>query len=181
MNPGFNPMTNVGKTAKVVSSIRDRYIQMYGFDIKSYGCLTENELTEVGEVSYFAKRQPKILKFYPSFKTKYGLLAFAKKGMVDELVDNASVKGYVRSTDDVNEGDLVRLDYSFYEGTVNVKYYIVTKVLVTSIVNPIGKEIFLTTYTLPISKQETNNKKYDYSKVDPNKDYTNDNPDEFIM
>lgn len=157
----------VNKSSQNIASIRDRYIDLYGFELFSYGCLTENELTEVGEVSYFSTRQPKLIKFLPAFKNKSALLPYAKKGMVDELEEKSSVKGYVKTTEDINEGDLLKIEYSYFEGTLNVKYYIVKKVLVKSIVNVIGKEIMLSTYTLPISKKELNNKTYDYATVFP--------------
>jgi phage host-nuclease inhibitor protein Gam len=157
----------VSNTAQTIAKIRNQYIENVGLETEVYTNYQEKDLTEFGEVSYFTTRTPKIIKFLPALKTKYSLQPMGRAGIVNELVGKSVFNGFIKTTEELNKGDLIKLTYSYADGTVNIKFYIVKNVEVYSVISSIGKKVTFTTYFLPVSYQEISNYPENYLNSQP--------------
>jgi hypothetical protein len=131
--------------------LRDNHIQRYGIDVMVFTNNNQNNLTSLGEVSYFAERQGHVITILPNFQLDYVLLPFNAKGRADETDADKLLEAYVKTIEDVNKGDVIELTYSYYTDTVDRKYYQIGDVIVNSVYQPISKRILMHPYYLPVS------------------------------
>jgi len=147
--------TLIDKSASTVGALRDKYIDQYGIPVMVFTNNNSEDLTTFGEVSYFAKRQGHVITLLPNFDIQYFLLPFNEKGKVDELDASKLLEGYVKLSEDINRGDVIEVTYSYFENTLDRKYYQVTKVLLNAVQSPVSKMIYMTPYFLPVSPAES--------------------------
>ena len=132
--------------------LRDNHIQRYGIQVMVFTNNNRNNLTSLGEVSYFAERQGHVITLLPNFNIEYTLLSFNKKGRADETSSEQELEAFVKLAEDINQGDVIELTYSFYQNTTDRKYYQIGEVLVSSVMEPISKRILMHPYSLPVSE-----------------------------
>lgn len=154
-------------SAKQAAATRDQYIEMNGLDFQTYSIGNKSELTAVGETSLYATRTWRSIKVLPAFKTSYILLPVGVPGRVNELRGKQVYNAYVKTTENVNKGDLLKTEYSFSDGTVDVKYYEVQDVEVHGVLVILGKKLILSTYTSPISSEEIESNMENFTTVYP--------------
>lgn len=137
------------------SKLRDNHIDRYGIAVMIYTNNNTDNLTGFGEVSLFARREGHKIMIMPNFDITYLLLSFNVKGRADELDEGKQLEAFVKITEDVNQGDVIELTFSYFENTVDAKFYQITQVLVDSIYNPLSKKITMSPYFLPVTEQES--------------------------
>lgn len=151
MQPNYTNQV-IRRTIATNMKYRDNHIQRYGIQVMVYTNNNMDNLTSLGEVSYFAKRQGHIITILPNFSIEYEVLSFNRKGRADETVEQKPLEAFLRSTDNVNKGDIIEVTYSFLVGTLDKKYYQVGEVLVNSVYDVISKRITLHPYYQPVSE-----------------------------
>ena len=153
--------------ANQAAATRDQYIEMNGIDTEIYSIGNSSDLTAVGEVSNYATRKKRSIKLLPAFKTSYTLLPVGVQGRVNELREKQVFHGYVKTTENINKGDILKIVYSFAENTVDVKYFEVQEVEIRGVLVIIGKKLVMTTYTAPISSREIEGNIKNFATVYP--------------
>ncbi|TXG85059.1 MAG: hypothetical protein E6R13_02330 [Spirochaetes bacterium] len=161
-------------SAKAQATMRDSQIDVNGFEVELLSNPHANDLTEFGQVSYYTQRDLTTIKIVTDLENWYAMLPFDGNGKVLETYEKKEFPCSVKTTDIINQGDIIRVVYSYFEGTVEPKYYQVKKVLVSSIIIPISKKIILTPYTLPVKIEQTTNPISDYKDSQPVFDMSND-------
>lgn len=151
----------VTSSANAQSLIRNQNIDFLGFDVKVYATFNDGDLTEMGEISYFTKRSTSIMRILPAFDIQYYLQPFTETGKVDEVQTRKELVAFIKTTDNINQGDLIEITYSFYQGTLDKKFYQVNQVIINSVLQPVDKKIVCHPYMLPVSRLES-------EAVDPN-------------
>lgn len=154
-------------SAKSQAELRDNQIETTGFDVSILTNPKANDLTEFGEVSYYTERTERVIKFLTDLETWYSMLPFDGQGRVDEGDSKKEYLGYVKTTEPITQGDIINLTYSYFDNTIEPKYYQVKKVLVSSAPIPIAKKLVLASYALPVKIQETTNPRSDYISSQP--------------
>lgn len=166
----YETVTSAGNQA---AAVRDQFIETNGLDVEVYSVGSKSDLTPVSEVSTYTSRTKRVIKFLPSFKTSYELLPVGKPGIVSDFKKTQVFYGYVKTTENVNRGDIIKTEYSFAQDTVNVKYYEVQQVEVRSVLVPIGKKLIMTIYTGPLSTEEVQSNQVNFATVypEPSRDF----------
>lgn len=143
--------------AKNQAAISNRYIQRYGIDAVLYGTFQKKVLDMYGEVSYYAERSASVIRILPSFNISYAEMPYAEAGKVDELNDDTQIVAYARTTDNVKQGDIVEVDYSYFSDIPDKKYYKVDLVEIRAPgFIPISKKLIMSTHYLPTNIEDTN-------------------------
>lgn len=132
--------------------LRDKHIDRYGITVMVFTNNNVNNLTSLGEVSIFSERQGHVITILPNFDMSYLLLPFNQKGRADDLSEAKPLEAYVKLNEDINVGDIIEVTYSYFEDTVDRKYYRVGGVSVNSVIDPVSKSISITPHFLPINQ-----------------------------
>jgi hypothetical protein len=155
-------------SAKVQAQMRDSQVDINGYEVDLLTNVKSNDLTDFGEVSYYTERNVTKIKVVTDLENWYQMMPFDGQGKVIETGTKKQFTCYVKTTQLINQGDLIRLDYSYSDPTVQPKYYQIKKVEVSSPIIPISKKITISPYLLPVKLDQTTNPRSDYSDSQPN-------------
>jgi len=151
MNPNIASKNIIISSGETKARLYNQQIESQGVEVLLYGNFSNKELTTLGEVSYFTKRQSSIIKIMPAFDLRYAMMAFTEPGKTDELNADKQLFAYVKTPDNINVGDFIEVTYSYFENTQDRKFYKVDVVdVITPAYIPISKRITLSSYMLPI-------------------------------
>lgn len=154
-------------SAQYQAKMRDSQIEINGIDVELLTNLNSADLTEFGQVSYYTERDLTSIKIVTDLENWNALLPFDGHGKVIESYDKKEFPCYVKTSQMISQGDLIRIEFSYFSDTVEPKYFQVKKVLVSSVLVPISKKIIIAPYVLPVKIEQTRNPKSDYIESQP--------------
>lgn len=155
-------------SAKVQAQMRDSQVDINGYEVELLTNVKSDNLTDFGEVSYYTERNLSNIKIVTDLENWYLMLPFDGQGKVIETGSKKEFSCYVKTTQLVNQGDLIRLNYSYFDSTIQPKYYQIKKIEVSSPIIPIAKKITIAPYLLPVKLEQTTNPRSDYLDSQPN-------------